>query len=404
MERPLKRIKATYRRGIDRLSNLPDSVIYHILSLMDAKYAVQTSILSKEWKFHWAHVPTYTFYPTNSSGDIEFQRFIANVFNSRKHFNLSRPMFRVCGITMPNLVKIFYLYVLSCRDEELDVRDIIQIDDQMAVDRISSLPDHLIHNILSFMDTKYAVQTSALSKRWRNQWKNIHCLKFDRASFNTWYGFEKFVNSILAILEPICCLEKLQIIGGGKFREKLTKRVLDYAKYYKLAEVEIDAIPPSWVNNVDRVNDAFAFITLKTLQISAATLCPQYYVVKVPDLFVVDNLKFVNCTLLSRWKVFRLCITRLQSVTISNLKFCKGIELTSDLLHTFNWKGEHPCFLKFSRWIPFEVNIEISPPADFETEKWCVEMGDMVSQCCLASSINVLLNTRKVICSYICNI
>ncbi|KAI3923880.1 hypothetical protein MKW92_025268 [Papaver armeniacum] len=46
-------------------------------------------------------------------------------------------------------------------------------------DRISKLPDSLIHHILSFLsDTTYAVQTCVLSKRWRYIWTSLPVLKF----------------------------------------------------------------------------------------------------------------------------------------------------------------------------------------------------------------------------------
>ena len=182
----------------DRLCNLPDSIIHHILSLMDAKYAVQTCILSKKWKFHWAHIPRYSFDYSTSSSDIQFQDFVANVLNNRQSFNLSRPRFRVSGdVTMSSFAKTFYHYVLSCRFEELDVRKKVQISDQMAVDRLSSLPDTIIHHILSLMETKYAIRTCVLSKQWRNHWTNIHSLSFDRPSFSRWFAFKDLVINVL---------------------------------------------------------------------------------------------------------------------------------------------------------------------------------------------------------------
>ncbi|WOG83061.1 hypothetical protein DCAR_0102235 [Daucus carota subsp. sativus] len=45
-------------------------------------------------------------------------------------------------------------------------------------DRISRLPDELIHQILEFVDTKLAIQTSLLSKRWKLIWKTLPFLKF----------------------------------------------------------------------------------------------------------------------------------------------------------------------------------------------------------------------------------
>ncbi|RZC71477.1 hypothetical protein C5167_034636 [Papaver somniferum] len=48
-------------------------------------------------------------------------------------------------------------------------------------DRISNLPDSLIHHILSFIDTKFAVQTCVLSKRWRYIWTSMPKLNFSNA-------------------------------------------------------------------------------------------------------------------------------------------------------------------------------------------------------------------------------
>ncbi|CAN1225535.1 Putative F-box/LRR-repeat protein At3g28410 [Linum grandiflorum] len=53
-------------------------------------------------------------------------------------------------------------------------------------DRISNLPDSIIHHILSFIDTTSAVRTSVLSKQWKSAWKHVHALnmelKFDEYS------------------------------------------------------------------------------------------------------------------------------------------------------------------------------------------------------------------------------
>ncbi|XP_077243395.1 F-box/FBD/LRR-repeat protein At5g56420-like isoform X2 [Tasmannia lanceolata] len=50
-------------------------------------------------------------------------------------------------------------------------------------DIISGLPDTILHNILSFLPTDYAVLTSFLSKRWRYLWTSISCLDFDHKLF-----------------------------------------------------------------------------------------------------------------------------------------------------------------------------------------------------------------------------
>ncbi|KAL8494042.1 hypothetical protein ACS0TY_025007 [Phlomoides rotata] len=55
---PNKRIKEI---PIDRLSELPDSLLVHILSFLGVKEAGITSVLSKRWKFLWAELPKLEF-------------------------------------------------------------------------------------------------------------------------------------------------------------------------------------------------------------------------------------------------------------------------------------------------------------------------------------------------------
>ncbi|XP_023636920.1 F-box/LRR-repeat protein 25 isoform X2 [Capsella rubella] len=49
-----------------------------------------------------------------------------------------------------------------------------------GVDSVSSLPDHILHSILSFVPSNIAIRTSALSKRWRHVWSESPYLSFDQ--------------------------------------------------------------------------------------------------------------------------------------------------------------------------------------------------------------------------------
>ncbi|PRQ17700.1 putative F-box domain-containing protein [Rosa chinensis] len=48
-------------RNEDRISELPDAILCHILSFFSTREAVKTSILSHRWKNVWASVPNLDF-------------------------------------------------------------------------------------------------------------------------------------------------------------------------------------------------------------------------------------------------------------------------------------------------------------------------------------------------------
>jgi len=78
-----------------------------------------------------------------------------------------------------------------------------------AVDRLSALPDELLHVILSFLPAPLVVQTSLLSRRWRRLWRSTPLIKIDEQDFGIstmirastlegrWAKFEGFATNLL---------------------------------------------------------------------------------------------------------------------------------------------------------------------------------------------------------------
>ncbi|KAM0828431.1 hypothetical protein ACQ4PT_067561 [Festuca glaucescens] len=52
-------------------------------------------------------------------------------------------------------------------------------------DRLSNLPDCLLHVILSRLGSRQAVQTCVLSQRWSHLWCAVTCIDIDSADFST---------------------------------------------------------------------------------------------------------------------------------------------------------------------------------------------------------------------------
>jgi hypothetical protein len=67
-------------------------------------------------------------------------------------------------------------------------------------DRISTLPDAILHHILSFLPVKSIAQTSLLSTRWRYLWASYPCLDFydKTCRRQTNYKAMEFINAVLA--------------------------------------------------------------------------------------------------------------------------------------------------------------------------------------------------------------
>ncbi|XP_066326078.1 F-box/LRR-repeat protein At3g58900-like [Miscanthus floridulus] len=66
-----------------------------------------------------------------------------------------------------------------------------------AGDRISDLPDELLHHAMSFLLARDVVRTCVLSTRWRHLWVSMPYLSIDTGDFINQRSFIKFVTSLL---------------------------------------------------------------------------------------------------------------------------------------------------------------------------------------------------------------
>ncbi|RLM61611.1 hypothetical protein C2845_PM14G02670 [Panicum miliaceum] len=80
----------------------------------------------------------------------------------------------------------------------------LKISKAMGVvgDRISALPDELLHHIMSFLPASDAVRTCVLPPRWRHLWASTPHLNVDAEGFYHKCRFVKFVTALL--LRRVC--------------------------------------------------------------------------------------------------------------------------------------------------------------------------------------------------------
>ncbi|KAI3710507.1 hypothetical protein L2E82_40290 [Cichorium intybus] len=65
---------------VDRLSSLADDVIHKILSFVDVRQAVKTSVLSSRWRFIWTSLPYLDFSLSYRNG---YNKFVDNLLSRR---------------------------------------------------------------------------------------------------------------------------------------------------------------------------------------------------------------------------------------------------------------------------------------------------------------------------------
>ncbi|XP_015697768.1 F-box/FBD/LRR-repeat protein At5g22660-like isoform X2 [Oryza brachyantha] len=72
-----------------------------------------------------------------------------------------------------------------------------------GVDRIGSLPDTVLHHVLSFLPSQDAVRTCVLARRWLDLWKSVTALRIGDCEKDPWTvkGLQGFVDHLLLLRE-----------------------------------------------------------------------------------------------------------------------------------------------------------------------------------------------------------
>ncbi|CAI9275049.1 unnamed protein product [Lactuca saligna] len=106
-------------------------------------------------------------------------------------------------------------------------------------DRLSSLPDELIHNILSCLDMKFAVQTCLLSSRWKLLWTSMPCLNFTSWQFTSLPKFSKFVNHVLSHHNHQVEVSTVKLHFTGAASQVFVRKIVKYAFSHKVQQLTV---------------------------------------------------------------------------------------------------------------------------------------------------------------------
>ncbi|CAN1836910.1 Putative F-box/LRR-repeat protein At5g02930 [Linum perenne] len=111
---------------------------------------------------------------------------------------------------------------------------------QDIIDRLSDLPDSVLHHILSFLDTKSSVQTCILSRRWRSLWKYVPVLTFSKSSLRSNCDFEQYVDKVLSVRSD-CSIIRVRTDFRGEKSMHLLERIMKYAASHGVQKLFISS-------------------------------------------------------------------------------------------------------------------------------------------------------------------
>ncbi|KAJ0824560.1 putative F-box domain, leucine-rich repeat domain superfamily, F-box-like domain superfamily [Helianthus annuus] len=234
-------------------------------------------------------------------------------------------------------------------------------------DRLSSLPDDLIHKILSFVSIKQAVETSVLSPRWKYIWTSMPYLNFSSQDFCTLPKFSEFVKHVLLGRNNQIEVTSVEVAFRGKVRQAFVKTILNYAFSHNVQQLNITCLcgkkiefPLSRVsfrslkhltvtgydyNSITTTPD-WEMPALTTLYIHCLTLYNGNNTDKGTNLFSncasLKNLTIKKCTMEGGLNGFNICHPGLTSLTLE-VGFTRVNVDTPQLknLTIKQWEGVH---------------------------------------------------------------
>ncbi|KAL5794416.1 hypothetical protein ACOSP7_003010 [Xanthoceras sorbifolium] len=132
---------------VDRLTNLPNPIIYHILSFMEIKYAVRTCVLSSKWRYHWRGIHSLHLEFTCSRFCKEkFGRFVLHVLHHRRPSKLRKLTFYFRNSRKgPPYMKRIFEYAISNEVEELRTNDLGAFSLSRECETLRTLEVHYLY-------------------------------------------------------------------------------------------------------------------------------------------------------------------------------------------------------------------------------------------------------------------
>ncbi|XP_026458108.1 F-box/LRR-repeat protein At4g14103-like isoform X2 [Papaver somniferum] len=177
--------------GVDWISNLPDSLIHHILSFLNIKHVAQTSVLSKRWSYIWITVPILDFQdwvcirPTSSETN-KFMDFVDGTLH-RRHSGANIQRFAITWYNNLNEYRVNSWIFNAVRSNVQQVTLRLIQNEPMIITRSLFTCESLISLKLNVVPSVCFPNYISFPK--------LKCLELDRVAFSNEYWNEKLFSN-----------------------------------------------------------------------------------------------------------------------------------------------------------------------------------------------------------------
>ncbi|KAM0913754.1 hypothetical protein ACQ4PT_011953 [Festuca glaucescens] len=173
------------------------------------------------------------------------------------------------------------------------------LENSNGVDRLSSLPDELLHHVMSFLPMPEVVRTSILSVRWRNLWASTPFVHIDYLDFKDERGVDdeklkEFGDHLLLLRDDAVCLDEARIfVTHGSSRKSFAW--IRHAIKHKVRLLQVSgSVHSPYLDSTAM----FPSQHLKIIKLQYLFLCHRFFETLNYEWPVVEYLELEKCSLI----------------------------------------------------------------------------------------------------------
>ncbi|XP_021633632.1 putative F-box/FBD/LRR-repeat protein At3g49040 [Manihot esculenta] len=219
------------------------------------------------------------------------------------------------------------------------------------VDRLTELPESIIHHIISFLPLTDATKTTILSSKFRSLWYSFPFICFNESRQTGMHRLHKrskridiflrYVHDFLRLREPNVALERFTFRVGldSEFHEKSDHRIdsaIGYALENHVKELDLDVVgdDPHYISYYRLPSAVFSAKSIALLKLKGFLLEPQDLILTSS---FMEDLTIERC---SGMKTLQLSCDKLMHMNIKSCNGLENIDVAAPNMLSFSFDGE----------------------------------------------------------------